>query len=44
MEKNSIYNIPIVALKNKEHHFEYKIDGEFFKYFDNKTINENDKY
>lgn len=42
MEKNSIYNIPIVALKNKEHHFEYKIDGEFFKYFDNKTINDCD--
>lgn len=42
MEKNSIYNIPIVALKNKEHHFEYKIDGAFFKDFDNDTIEDCD--
>lgn len=42
MEKNSIYNIPIVALKNKDHHFEYKIDGTFFKDFDNNTIEDCD--
>lgn len=40
MEKNSIYSIPIVALKNKEHHFEYKIDGQFFKDFENDSIND----
>ena len=38
MEKKSEFNIPIVALKNKVHHFEYKIDGTFFKDFDNTTI------
>ena len=42
MEKSSLYKIPIVALKNKVHHFEYKLDGEFFKSFDNNNINEFD--
>lgn len=40
MEKITLYKIPIVALKNKVHYFEYKLDGEFFKSFDNNTINE----
>lgn len=38
MEKNSIYKIPIVALKNKVHHFEYKIDGTFFNDFENSVV------
>jgi len=38
MEKKNDFVIPIVALKNKVHHFEYKIDGTFFKNFDNTTI------
>ncbi len=39
MENKKKYKIPIVALKNKVHHFEYNIDGAFFKDFENDTFN-----
>lgn len=42
MENKKKYKIPIVALKNKVHHFEYKIDGTFFNDFENNTINKSE--
>ena len=35
MEEINDFVIPFVALKNKSHLFEFKIDGKFFKKFEN---------
>ncbi|MGB0885201.1 MAG: YceD family protein [Chitinophagales bacterium] len=37
MDNNKIFNIPFVGLKNRIHQFDFKIDGSFFKNFENST-------
>lgn len=40
METLNDYKIPFIGLKNRVHHFSYKIDESFFKTFENETIND----
>lgn len=37
MDNSKIFKIPFVGLKNRIHQFDFKIDGEFFKNFENLT-------
>lgn len=39
MESKENYKISFIGLKNRIHHFEYQLDEEFFKTFDDIVIN-----